>query len=295
MALYTLFDLTYRVARELGVVIEGVVTAPGTTTTTYSTTDLTDRFQDNYFNQGILWILYDYSIPVGATTLTGLPAPQGEWARITDFKSSTGMLTHSALTASTSLLDRFAIMSSEYTKDNLVGNINAVLSMLVIPTVDIVTVVTASDKTEYTLPLGMLDQNIKVWIQRSKTTNQNLWQESHDWYIAETSVWTVKKLIFRTQPVEPWNVKIEYWLPHPPLNRVTDSLSGQLNIDRVACEAALRCIIWKKAQKSVVDPALDFRTSELIARVERLKSRYPNRQPEIKLATLGGTDNFGGY
>jgi len=292
MAAWTLFDLTYKTALELGVVIEGTATATGTTITTFDTTDLINNFHDGYFNQGTLWILYNWVTPTGITTLTGLAAPGGEWARITDFKNTTGMLTHTALTVAAPVNSRYAVMNNEYSRELLISQINTVLSLLVIPTVDITTVVTDGAKTEYTLPLNMLDQNIRVWIQRSTTVNDSKWMEVFDWYIAPTSTTVAKKLIFRTQPPEPCVVKIEYWTPHPPLNIRTAALAECLNIDRVVCEAALRCLLWKKSQKSQDDPILDFRTQELAARVDALKRMYPLKRPGPKLATYGIINNF---
>jgi hypothetical protein len=65
-----------------------------------------------------------------------------------------------------------------------------------------------------------------------------------------------------------------------------------LNINRVVAESALKCLSWKKAQKSQVDPVLDKRIIELSNRVMMLRSRFPNKRPEKKLATYGNIDNF---
>jgi hypothetical protein len=169
--------------------------------------------------------------------------------------------------------------------------VNAVLSEMQIPYVD-TSITTEAEKTEYTLPDDILDQKIKVWFQRTTTTDHNLWIEHFDWYIAETATGTAKKLVFRTQPQEPWNVKLEYWTPHPALYAITDKLAESININRLTAEAALRCMIWKRAQKANVDPILDSRVQELMARVQALKMRYPNKRPGVKLATLGKVDNF---
>ena len=290
---YALFDLTYMVARELGIVVEGVATSAGTTTTTYDITDLRDHYMDDYFNHGILWILYnaeDGGRPAGI-----LSAPQGEWARVTGFKKSTGCLTHTALTTGTALLDRYAVMIPEYTKDNLVSNINAVLGDIPVEFHDDTTITTASGTTEYTLPTKLLDQNFEIWINTNDTTNDNYWIKMHDWYVEEEATGTAKKLIFRTQPPEPYHIRIRYWRPHVALNTVNAYMRESVDVNRVVYGAALRCLLWKKAQKSQVDPMLDVRIQEMMGRVEALKARYPNKQPSVKLATLGIIDNFGGY
>lgn len=280
---YTLFDLCYRLARELGVSREGTVTS-GSVTTTVDNIFLKDRFADDYFKAGTLFLLYD-AAGLGA-------APQGEWGRVTDFASTTGTVTHTALTIAPAAGDKYAVCNDEYTLDTLTMNINSALSELQIPIVDITTVETDGDVTEHTLPTALLDQNIKVWIQRSTTTSNNLWIEYHDWYIAETATGTAKKLIFRSQPPEPWDIKLEYWLPHPALYARTDKLAESLNVNRVVAEAALKCLLWKKSQKALADPVIDPRIIEMMGRVSALRSMYPNKKPEVKLASLGLPDNF---
>ena len=81
-------------------------------------------------------------------------------------------------------------------------------------------------------------------------------------------------------------------MPHPALYAMTGKLNEALNINRVVAEAALKCLLWKKGQKSEVDPILDLRIQELMGRVGALRSRYPNKKPEVKLATYGLTNNF---
>jgi hypothetical protein len=286
MAAYTLFDIAYRVARELGYLYEGTATA-GAVNNVTDTVYLLDTFEDNYFNAGPIFIIYDAG---------GLgDAPQGEWGRVSDFVKATGVATIAAnLTAAVAAGDRYAIGNREFTLDTLIQNINAVLSEMQIPYVNTATVETEANITEYILPADILDQNIKVWIQRSTDTDNNLWMEYFDWYIGETSTGLSKLLIFRTLPPEPYEVKIEYYLPHPPLYTSSSKLAENLNINRVVAEAALKCLSWKKAQKSKVDPVLDQRIIELSNRVNMLRSRFPNKRPEVKLATYGITNNFDG-
>jgi hypothetical protein len=284
MAAYTLFDIVYRIARELAVAFEGTATG-GSGTTLVDNIYLKDGFIDDYFNKGTLFLIYDAG---GAGV-----APQGEWARITDFAESTGTITHEALTASIAAGDRYAVANDEYTRDIIIQNLNIFLMETPIPYVDITTITTAEDKTEYTLPAELLDENIKVWIQRTDTTDHNLWTEYSDWYIAETAVGTQKKLIFNSQPPEPWIAKLEYWLPHPALNARTDKLAEHINISRVVLESALKCLLWKRAQKTQAEPILDSRIAEMNGRVMEARSRFPTKKPpEVKLAHYGLTHNF---
>jgi hypothetical protein len=285
MAAFTLFDLTYRVARELGVVYEGIATG-GSASTIIDTVYLLDSFEDDAFNTGTAWILHDAG---GAGA-----APQGEMGRVSNFIKATGVVSLAAnLTVAVAAGDQYAISNREYTLYTIIQNINSVLGEFMIPHIDTTSIDTEENVTEYDLPADVLDQNIKVFIQRSTETDQNLWMEYYDWKVEETATGTAKKLIFNTQPPEPWGIKIKYWLPHPTLYDYSDELAENLNINRVVIEAALRCLSWKKAQKSQVDPVLDQRIMEFSNKAALFRSRFPNRMPEVKLATYGNIDNFG--
>jgi hypothetical protein len=71
-----LFDLTYRVASEIGILQEGEATG-GSTTTLVDTVNLTQA--EDYWNNGTVWF------PYGATQAT----PQGEYAVVSNFVNST--------------------------------------------------------------------------------------------------------------------------------------------------------------------------------------------------------------
>ena len=282
MAAFTLFDLTYRVARELGIVFEGTATG-GSQTTVIDTTYLLNRFEDDVFNAGTVWILYDAG---GAAA-----APQGEMARITDFVKTTGVVTCGTLTAAVASGDRYAIADDMYTKDVIIQAINQVLGEIPIPAIDDTTVETDTDITEYTLATTMLDQNIEVWINTNDETDNNYWIRTYDWYIQDAVTGTGKELIFRNQPPEPYHVRIKYWTPHTPLYATSDKLYESVDINRVVLGAAYRLLLWKKAQMPSAEAALDQRISELYARMEAARWKSPARKDYIKLNTYGYTDS----
>ena len=78
----TLATATYRLARELGIVVEGVATG-GSATTLIDTNDLTQA--DDYWNSASLWILRDAA--------EGGAAPEGQFAIVSDFTASSDTLT----------------------------------------------------------------------------------------------------------------------------------------------------------------------------------------------------------
>lgn len=279
---YTLFDLAYRLARELGIVFEGTATA-GTTTTITDSIYLRDRFEDDYFNAGTVWLIYDAG-GLGAS-------PQGEMSRVTDFAKTTGVVTMTAMSIPVADGDRYAIANAAFTKDQLIQAINQVLAEIPIPVIDDSTITTADNATEYTLPTEMLDQGIEVWINVHDTTDDNYWRRTHDWYIQESQTGTGKELIFRTQPPSPYHLRIKYWIPHTPLYAAHEKLRETVDINRVVLTAAYRLLLWKKAQKAQEDPYLDQRIAELGVRSQEARWKNPTRKDSIKLGTYGSSDD----
>src|SRR3990167_3807411 len=99
---HTLAEATYRVARELGVVVEGVLTT-GSATAGTDTNGLTQAA--SYWDDASFWILRD-SAEAGA-------APEGEFALVSSFTSSVATLRNvtspgsSALSSAAAQGDRY--------------------------------------------------------------------------------------------------------------------------------------------------------------------------------------------
>lgn len=287
---YNLFDLTYRVARELGIVREGTATG-GSTSTIIDTVLLKDLYNDDHFNAGTAWILYDAG---GAGA-----APQGLTSRITDFVKTTGVVSlATTFGAAVAAGDRYALATNAFPWDTLISKINHVLEKLLVVTEDTTSLDTAADQTEYTLPSTITDQLIEVWIQgNTGDANDNQWIKCHDWYIADPARGTAKTLIFKTQPPNPYDIKLVYYAPHPMLSAYTDKLSEAINIQRVIIPAAYYCLLYKQAQKAVADPELNNKIAIFAAQADEITRAHPvRRRSGTKLATLGDIDNVaGGY
>lgn len=277
---YDLFDLTLRVAKELDVLFEGLATA-GAVGTLTDTNDLQTVFSDDHWNRGTVWIERD-AAGAGA-------APEGEFTRVSDFVSSTGVVTfRDNLTAAPGAGDLYGIATQEYRLDTIINQINKVLRDLMVETTDITTITTAADQTEYSLPTAILDERIKVYIQgKTNDTDDYKWQRYHDWYIQETATGTANKLVFHTQPPYPYLLKVVYWIPHDQLYTNSDQLHEDVDINRVALQAAVECMKWKKNQSGVHKSDFDTRIAELTARAERAKWRSPLVRDTIKLASWG--------
>jgi hypothetical protein len=269
----TLFDLTYQVARKLNQTIESFFTAELVDTFVLQT-----NYPNDWFNLGTLWLLYD----AGGTGA----APQGESRRVSDFVSSTGALTvATAFSAATAASDRYALATSRYPREQMVAGVNAALANIRVRTEDTTTIDTAGNQSEYTLPTTLGQEDIEVWIQTEDDSDDNQWLPLHDWYIEETGTGTAQKLVFTSQPDYEYDVKIVYWLPHPPLYSDDDEMRASVPIERVVCAAALRCAEWLRDTKNVVDASHLALIQQLAG--ETAMYRRPRRTPRPKLSTFG--------
>ena len=280
MAAWTLFDLTYRVAREIAPIFEGVATG-GSTTTIIDTLRLTSIFADDWFKLGTAWILRD-SAGAGA-------APEKEYGRVSGFTSSSGTATLSALTTAVAAGDRYALAGARYDLDRIIAAINMALARIEVATEDTTTLDTAASQLEYSLPAAVLDEDIEVYIQgHTGDTNANYWTQLHNWHIAETGVGVQKLLVFHAQPIASRDLKIRYYLPHTPLYVVTDKLREGIPIEQVVYNAAAILINDELSHMDSADKALGARLSR-IEETARMWTPGSTRQSH-KLATFGISD-----
>src|SRR3989304_4405440 len=84
---FTLFHLTYEIARRMRLTTPGTATT-GSTTTIVDTASRTEP--DDFWNGGVAWLLYDAN---GAAA-----APEAEYKTITDFVNSTATVTAGTFT-----------------------------------------------------------------------------------------------------------------------------------------------------------------------------------------------------
>lgn len=282
---YTLFDITLRVAKELDIALESIATG-GAVGTLTDTNELQTNYSDDHWNRGTVWMIYD-AAGAGA-------APQGEFTRLTDFVSATGVVTfRDNLTVAVAADDVYAIANREYRLDTIINQVNKVLRGLMVRVEDISTITTAEEQTEYDLPAALLDEDIEVWIQgKTDDTDDYKWTPLHGWYIRETSTGTAKKLVFKTQPPYPYLLRLVYWTPHNQLYSAGDELRESVDLNRVGLAAALECLMWKKSQPGVHKKDLDRRVAEMAGRTERARWASPLGRTHVKLATWGDTEKY---
>jgi hypothetical protein len=282
---YTLAQLTYRVARELGITVEGIATG-GTTGTLLDANDRTEA--DNYWLDGTLWVLRDAG---GAGA-----APENEVRTLSASTSSTGTLTvRTAFTVSPAAGDRYALAYKFggnpwlYTLQQKINQ--AIQDLGRVPQTDITTIVGADNQTEYTLPAAAGLDLRQVWYQGDNTdSNDNRWRElirgSH-WYVQENSTaGTADTLVLAFQPSSAYYLKLVYMAPHPMLLTDTSYLSDHVPVERVVIPATLECFRYMKQVTGWNKWDSDIQRYDEMA--TRIRSQYsihaPRRAPGLIVA-----------
>jgi len=234
---YTLFDLTYRVARELGLTQEGVAT--GGSTTTLIDTVMRDE-ADDFWNKGTVWVLRD-AAGAGA-------APENEYATISDFVQTTSTMTISSVTAAIAGGDRYACMMKQVPLNIIIQKINqAIQDLGPVPYADITSITTADDQTEYSLPVAAKRDLLQVRIQTvDDDANDNRWIEvPGGWEVQQADPGAQPRLIIQ-QFTAGYDLKLVYLANHPALQVATATLSEYIPVERIVIPAVLACLEYRK-------------------------------------------------
>ena len=270
-----LFDLTYEVATELGIVVESMATG-GSATTLIDTVILTES--DDHWNKGTVWILKDAA---GASAL-----PEGQYAVISDFDNGTNKATIGTITAVASG-DTYAITDRRYTLGDLITAVNrAIRDAGYIPVTDTTTIDTATAQTEYDLPIAANHDLRTVEIETNiSDSDDNQWTPI-GFDIQHTAVGTADLIVFRQQPPYPRDVKLVYMSPHVKLVDYDDKLSESIPYERVIYRAvvnAMRHYLMKTEEDSdwFVGALRDY-----IARADKADLEHPIKAPKKRAKGL---------
>jgi len=280
----TLFDLTYRTAREIMVVREGVATN-GSVTTIVDTVNRKEAI--NFWEGGSAWILYD-SAGLGAL-------PQGQFSRVSGFTATTSTLTLNTTLTAVAVGDRYAVAAKRFTLQDMIQAVNRAVMDIHVITEDITTVTTANNQSEYTLPIAADLDLRQVWLQsRKNDSDDNQWVELLNWRIQPNATGSADELVFPYALSSGYAVKLIYMAPHPQLVAYSDALNESIHPQLVVYRAALNLSNWYREKTRTSDQwlvdqiaRLEKRTAEMEAR--HTKPRGP-RKPG-KLVLVGNVTN----
>ena len=281
----TLAEATYRLARELGIVTEGVATG-GSATTLIDTNDLTQA--DDYWNGASLWILRD--------SAEAAAAPEGEFGIVSDFVASTDTLSlrnvaagsGNALTAAAAAGDRYALGKKRYPMHILIQKVNqALVEMGTMPITDTTTLDTASAQTEYTLPIAANMDLREVYYQTvTGDANDNRWRKILNWHVQRSAIGSADLLMLPMQYPSVRDVKLVYMDTHPSLDDHDDKISEHVHLSRVVMEATVLALLWRKQKVGAGDPTLNEQLNFYLgaetgglSRLDKVRQKYPIRAP----------------
>jgi len=281
----TLFELTYNVAREITTVREG--TATGGSTTTIA--DTNERLEpDDYWNRGSAWILYD-----GAGSAA---APQGEFSIISDFANTGGIVTlRTTLTTAVASTDRYALSVKKFPMDILIQSVNrALFDMGKVPTTDITTIDSATNQTEYDLPVAANLDLREVWLEtNTDDANDFRWKKQYNWYVQRTAIGTADLLVLPYQWPSDREIKIVYVAPHAELYTASAKMSESIPPERIVYKAAYHALKWYAMRNPNNKAAIDDmdRYEKIAARKEMENPVHiPPRTGRIIMPGSGGDD-----
>jgi len=268
----TLFDLTLALAGKLGVVRSS--TATGTTST--SVTPDTKRTEGlDAFNGGTIWI----------TSADGA-APEDEYARVTDFVTTGGVITHSALTVATASGDSYSIATARYPLDTLINAINVELRKFRIPLYDRTSLDIVADQSEYTLPAGIRGENLINVYEETDTDANDSQPVALNWSVQEAATGTQHTLVIHSRNVTTGNdIMLEYLSWCPAVYDYDDVIDDIVPVERILAGAAATCELTRMrtySSGSKLDiEMLNYYQREAIMAEQRFPIRYPARRGSV--------------
>lgn len=235
----TLFDLVIKSFTELGTLRSGTATG-GATNTIIDTSGL-KNVDDQYYEEGTAFIMYDAG---GAGA-----APQGEFSVVSKHEKLTSTLTlQNALSAAVVSGDKYGVAIRRYPLDRMVEKINMVLfSDVYIPLSDSTSLTVVADQLEYALPTGVGLDLREVYVAQNATADQEDWVPITNYEIRYTNTGTAKEIMFESSldryGAAGNKIMFVYGSRHPDLRIASDTLNEFVHPDIVvyrACRDALQ-------------------------------------------------------
>lgn len=256
----TLAELTYMVASELKSVRQGFVT---TGTSSSSFTDTGRLESADYWNSGPVWCI----------NTTDSLAPIGQWSTISDFAAGGVFTLLTALTATWTAGDTYAVGRRRFPLDIIIQQTNAAYRELgKVPEID-ATLVTAQDTTEYTIPDAAIEDLREVWLQTDDTE-----PKVKGWVKIPRGEWRQElDTLYVPQYSEDYNIKLVYVAEPPLLADYDDAISPYVHPNRIIYKAAANCLMWRsdKINSTSVQNAINQRVNYLLDLDQRAKYEFP--------------------
>ena len=223
----TLFNATLQLANRLGVLVTSTATDGDTT----SCIDSKRTESDDFFNGGALWVITDAG---GASA-----APEGEWARVTDFANTGGDITISAVTAAIASGDTYGVTAGKYSLDLLMTAINNEIVKHKVVRYDRTSLDIVSGQSEYTLPAGIRADNLLNVYEETDSDSDDSKPTPLNFEVQTAATGTQHTLVIKSRDVTAgYDIMLEYKTFLTPLYLASDTIDDSLPLARILDSAA---------------------------------------------------------
>lgn len=255
----TLSDVMAGTFDELAQLVTGITTGGDGTTLV----DSLLKGKDDSWNQGTAFITYD----VGGSGA----APQGEFARITDYARGTGTVTAN-FSVDVATGDHYALASRRWTTDDMVTIINRALQRMGgVPKNDI-SLTTAANTTEYTLPAGFRELR-RVYRHTLTTADNEQPIKMSDWR-TENNI-----LIFSRQPPAGVVLRLVGKGIAARMRLFGDTLEGSIPLERAIAESAYHALRFLIRRTEGEDRSLMQDLNDAADYRDEARAEWPVRVP----------------
>jgi hypothetical protein len=265
-----LFDVLLGIARETGMLRDGVVDSGSTTTIV----DAAERNEeDDIFNGGTVFLSYDAG---GAAA-----APENESKVVSDFAQSSNTITFDALSSAVAAGDLYGVMNKRYPRWLMIQKINESLrDMNSIGAVD-TSVTTATTTREYSIPKLAKYGLRQLWIAQ-KTTAPWHWRELRTGWRQELTAAgnSAGVLIFHDQPAAAYKLKMVYVLQHGDLRLDSDYISEYIPLPLLVHDALFRVYRWRLNKVGYGNLKAIEKVNEQGIRNGLIRREFPVRKPK---------------
>lgn len=261
MAIY-MFDLVWRTLVELGVTRRG--TATGGTSTTLIDTNGLRLVENDYYNEGTLFIHNDAS----GTDI------DKTYSKVKDFtQTSKTIETYDTLAAAVASGDTYGVANRRYPLHLVTEKINNQLFLEGYVPGEDTSLTTAASQLEYTMPTGVSRDLRQVYFAASDDTDANEWTKVVNWEVKKTATGSGDLLVLSYQLPVGQTLWLRYAKQHDELTTFSSELDEVIHPDRIVYSAAAELLRWYRDRTRLrhLGDSIDF----FSIKAQRAKELHP--------------------